>query len=120
VATSMKGTLSMGRKDAPRQALPVFDPEENTAELHTPEGIRLLQLDHLFNKSHQYIGSAPAGTALAPLTPEQKRNLKVQREKNLRFFGGSKAVIREAGLPQKVIDAERENARARAAEFQAA
>ena len=122
----MKATLSLGKEkaapiEAPKPSTdPVFDPEENTAEMYTPEGMRYIQLKHLFNRAKQYMGPAPENCWLQPMTPEQKRNLKIQTEKNKKFFGSAKPNIKEAGLPQKVLDAERENARARAAESQAA
>jgi hypothetical protein len=119
----MGSTLSLGKKApaaAKKEPDPVFDPNENAAEVHTPEGICLLQLKYLFNKQKQYLGEAPSNMWMDPLTPEQRRNLAIQRQKNTKFFSSGKANVREAGLPQKVLDAERENARARAAEFQAA
>jgi hypothetical protein len=116
----MASTLSLGKPASKKEPDPVFDDNENTAEIHGPEGIKLIQGKWFFDKSHRYLGPAPEGMWMAPLTPEQRMNLRKQHEKNKKFFGSAKPNIREAGIPQKVIDAERENARAAAAESQAA
>jgi hypothetical protein len=123
VRYGVASTLSLDKKAAPppkKPPVPVFDENENTAEVHTPEGIGYLQLKNFFNRQKVFVSEAPEHMWMAPMTPEQRKNLAIQRQKNAQFFASAKPKIREAGLPQKVIDAERENARAHAAETQAA
>src|SRR5271167_4827659 len=98
----MKATLSLGKPEKPPAPVapvkagpdPVFDPEENTAEMYTPDGMRYIQLKSLFNRAKQYMGPAPENCWLQPMTPEQKRNLKIQTEKNKKIFGSAKPKIR--------------------------
>jgi hypothetical protein len=106
-------TLGLQKK---AEAEPIFNPDANTAEVHGPEGVRYLQDKYLFNRAHRYIGLAPREQWLAPLTPEQEHNRRLQLQKNRKFFGSAKPNNAEAALPQQLIDAERENAKARAAE----
>jgi hypothetical protein len=113
----MGATLKLRPDKAPD---PVFDPDENTAEVQGPEGTRLLQLKYLFDKAHNFVGLAPQNMWMAPMSDVQRRNLRIQRMKNAAFFENAKPRNRNAAIPQKIIDAERENARARAAETQAA
>lgn len=99
---------------------PCFDPEANTGEVGGIEGVRYVQgPGHLFNARKDYVRTDPA-FKMEPLTEEQERNRKKQAMQQKRFFASANPKIREAGLPQQVIEAERENARARAAEAFAA
>ena len=105
----------------PAPASPVFDHDDHYMEVHTPEGVQYVQLKNMFNRAFKFVKEAPPELQLAPLTAEQRRNLQVQRQKNAKFFGSAKpAAIKEAGIPKAVVDAERENAKARAAESAAA
>ena len=99
---------------------PVFDPEANTGEVGGIEGVRYVQgPGHLFNARKDYVRTDPS-FKMEPLTEEQERNRRKQAMQQKRFFASANPKIREAGLPQTVIDAEKENARARAAEAFAA
>lgn len=104
----------------PASAIPVFDHDDHYMEVHTPEGVQYVQLKNMFNRSFKFVKEAPPELQLAPLTAEQRRNLQVQRQKNAKFFGSAKPKMNESGIPKVVADAERENAKARAAEHQAA
>jgi hypothetical protein len=108
------------RRPVESEPAQVFDPDGHYAEVHTPEGVRYLQTKYLFDRAHNYMGVAPPHMWLAPLTEEQQRNLRIQRQKNKGFFQAGRPKVKEAGVPQKIIDAEKENARAAAAESAAA
>jgi hypothetical protein len=122
------GTLKLNRGNAPKESAveeavdetPRFDPEANTGEVGGIEGVRYVQgPGHLFNAHRAYVRTDPS-FKMEPLTDEQERNRRKQSLSNKRFFASANPKIREAGLPQQVIDAEKENARARAAEAFAA
>jgi hypothetical protein len=99
---------------------PAFDPDANTGEVGGIEGVKYVQgPGHLFNARHGYVRTDPA-FKMEPLTEEQERNRRKQSMQQKRFFASANPKIREAGLPQQVIEAEKENARARAAEAFAA
>jgi len=121
------GTLKL-KRDVPAEKgtedlvdeKPRFDPEANTGEVGGLQGVRYVQgPGHLFNAHKDYVRTDPA-FKMEPLTEEQERNRRKQSLSNKRFFASANPKIREAGLPQQVIDAEKENARARAAEAFAA
>jgi hypothetical protein len=118
------GTLKLNRGSAPKESAveeavdntPRFDPDANTGEVGGIEGVRYVQgPGHLFNAHKGYVRTDPA-FKMEPLTEDQERNRRKQSLSNKRFFASANPKIREAGLPQQVIDAEKENARARAAE----
>ena len=122
------GTLKLNRGkpsaesavDEPVDETPQFDPEANTGEIGGIEGVRYVQgPGHLFNAHKTFVRTDPA-FKMQPLSEEQERNRRKQALSNKRFFASANPKIREAGLPQQVIDAEKENARARAAEAFAA
>lgn len=113
-------TEDKGTTDA---KVPVFNPEDNYAEVHTEGGVKcFLQLKNFFYKhgDHLFAGEAPQHMWMEPLNAEQRKNLAISRQKNKAFFQAARPKLREAGIPQQVIDAERENAKVLAAETQAA
>jgi len=111
----MKPTITLKRAPEAPPA-PVFDPTANTGEVGGIEGVRYVQgAGHLFNARKEYVRTDKS-FAMEPLTEEQEANRRKQALSNKKFFISANPKIREAGLPQQVIEAERENARARAAE----
>jgi hypothetical protein len=117
MSAGFKSTLGIHK---PKEATPVFDPEGHYAELHGVGPTRLLQGCHIFTKMGVYIESVPKEQGLPPLTAEQEQARRVQMQKNKKFFGTAKAKPANAAIPQKVIEAQRENAQALMAEHQAA
>lgn len=106
-----------------KAAVPKFDPNDNYGEVYTDQGAKCyIQLKNFFERhgDNAFIGEAPQHMWMEPLTSEQRNNLAVSRAKNKKFWQGAKPQTREAGIPKQVVDAEKENARALAAETQAA
>jgi hypothetical protein len=96
---------------------PPMDFDAHYGEVHgRDDGVRYVQGKNFFGHKGQFIGEAPEAQWLAPLTREQEDNRREQMLKNRKFFAASKPRINDTGMPQAVINAERENARARAAE----
>jgi hypothetical protein len=113
---TLRGLRGAAPEEPAAPAVPQFDPAANTGEVGGVEGVKYVQgPGHLFNARQQYVRTDPT-MAMAPLTPEQEAARQRQDIKNKRFFTNALPKIKEAGLPQKVLDAERENARALAAE----
>jgi hypothetical protein len=117
-------TLKLNRGKAPAESAvddpvdetPRFDPDANTGEVGGIDGVKYVQgPGHLFNARKAFVRTDPA-FKMEPLTDEQERNRRKQANSNKRFFISANPKIREAGIPQQVLDAEKENARARAAE----
>lgn len=100
---------------------PDFDPNALFGEVGGMDGVRYVQGKSLFGNVKQYVGPAPEHMWLAPLTKEQSEQARKRDLANKKFFGASgKTLAPGAAIPQAVINAERENAQARAAESQAA
>lgn len=117
------GTLKLKRSAPSESAVdeavdetPRFDPNANTGEVGGIAGVRYVQgPGHLFNAHKTYVRTDES-FKMETLTEEQERNRRKQALSNKRFFISANPKLREAGLPQQVLDAEKENARARAAE----
>jgi hypothetical protein len=110
-------TLTLKKPEAPVD--PAFDPQQPFAEVGGVEGVQYIQGQSYFNRAKQYVGPAPEAAWLTPATPEQLRANRVQEMRNKAFFERI-ALRRKAEIPKPVLDAEREDARARAAEHWAA
>lgn len=117
-------TLRLGPKEevkTPPEHGPEFNADAHFAEVYGMDGIRYVQGKALFNNQKKYVRPAPPEMWLTPLTAEQEKKRRDQIMTNKKFFGA--AVAKKAGdasVPQSIVQAERENARARAAESQAA
>lgn len=119
----MGATLSLGKKEpvaAPPEHGPEFDPASHFGEVCGVDGVRYVQGKSLFNVAKRYVRPAPREMWLAPLTPAQEQLRQKQMQNNKRFFFSGAPLARAAAVPQKIVDAERENAQARAAETRAA
>jgi hypothetical protein len=121
----MGATLSLKRpgseeKPEPQEHGPAFDHEAHFGEVAGMEGVRYIQGKAMFNVQGTYVGPAPKHMWLAPLAAEQEMQRRKQLQGNKKFFGPPKNIAPGVGIPQAVINAERENAQARAAESQAA
>lgn len=118
------GTLKLSGKGpddfVKKEAAPVFDPSGLFGEVGGIEGVRYVQGKSLFGNVKQYVGPAPESMWMAPLTKEQTEQTRKRDLANKKFFGAGKTLAPGAAVPQAVINAERENAQARAAESQAA
>lgn len=102
--------------DAPVDETPRFDPDANTGEVGGVDGVKYVQgPGRLFNAHKVYVRTDDT-MKMTPLTESQERDRRQQALKQKRFFASANPKIREAGIPQQVLDAEKENARARAAE----
>jgi hypothetical protein len=117
-------TLQLGKRDSVPAVLPEHGPElDRTAhfgEVCGMDGVRYVQGKALFNAIGKYVGPAPKEMCLAALTKEQERARQKQIQNNKKFFHAGAPTTRAAAVPQSIVDAERENARARAAESRAA
>ena len=100
--------------------LPTFDHDAHFGEVFGVEGVRYVQGRNYFGHKHQFVREAPRDAWLAPLTEEQERARQKQMRDNRKFFGNAKTHRNEGAIPQAVLDAERENSQARAAEDRAA
>lgn len=121
----MGATLSLKRasktealEDLELQAGPAFDPNAHFGEVGGIEGVRYVQGRSLYDNLRRYVGPAPKEMWMTPLTAEQERQRRLQMSKSAKLLGTAKSLIAQAAIPQRIIDAERENARARAAESQ--
>lgn len=120
----MGATLSLKKTDGEPPAAvehgPVLDTNAHYGEVCGMQGIRYVQGKAFFNHLGEYVGPAPKHMWLAPLTEEQEQQRRRQAQGNKKFFGPAKNLAPAAAIPQAVLNAERENAQARAAESQAA
>jgi len=98
----------------------VLDKTSNYAEIGGMDsGIKYQQGKHYFSAAFGYVRSVEGDDPGLPQeTDIQKRNRRIQDTKNKKFFGKRPQTF--GHIPQKVIDAERENARAAAVEVHAA
>ncbi len=113
------------RKEEPTASAPaqdpVFDPDGHKGEVGGMQGVKWIQGKYLFGNNGAYLGIAPESMWMTPLTPEQEKDRRLQLLKNKRFFNGGKVAATVKGtVPQAVLNAERENKQALAAESRAA
>lgn len=101
---------------APVAEKPRFNPHEHYGEVGGVEGVKYVQGKHFFKPNGDFHSVAPEAAQLAPLTSEQEADRQKRLRANKKFFGKALAQAADSMLPQKVIDAERENAKARSAE----
>lgn len=117
-------TLRLGAREetkTPPEHGPEFNADAHFAEVCGITGVRYVQGKALFNVAKKYVRPAPPEMCLAPLTAEQEKTRRNQIIANKKFFGAATAQkVANASMPQAIVQAERENARARAAESQAA
>lgn len=115
-----KGTTdAKGTDDFITEKPVAFDPDAPTNEIGGMEGVKYLQGKNFFNPAKLFVRQAPKEMWMAPLTPAQEVARKRQILQNKKFLAGV-AKPQTAAMPQAILNAERENARARAAETQAA
>lgn len=110
----MAATLSLGPKER-AQPVPVFDRRGHFAEIGGIHGVKYVQGDNFFNSLGVFVKKADEAHALAPLTREQE----IDRLMRMRDQAARSTVIgdkRNGQVPQHILDAERENARAAGAE----
>lgn len=120
------GTLNLRKgtdelvKSAPPEHGPAFDDDAHSAEVYGMDGVRYVQGKALFNNAKNYVGPAPKEMCLAPLTAEQEHARRLQLIKNKKFFGAPKISKIVGAIPQRVLDAQRENAQMLAVESRSA
>ena len=93
---------------------PKLDRSAHYAEIGGMEGIQYLQGRNFFSAGGHFVRIAPKHQWQPEETEEQKRNRIRQKAKDAKFF--AKRTIAPAQVPQSLIEAEMENARARSAE----
>lgn len=117
----MQGTVRLHKAIAteppqPKEPpVPLFDENAHYGEVGGMEGVRYVQGPYLFNNRKVFVREAPESVKLAPLTPKQEADRRARMQANKKFFAHSK-VQKNGEIPANVRNAERENARARAAE----
>lgn len=121
------GTLNLRKgtddfvKSAPPEHGPVLDESAHYGELFGMEnGARYVQGKALFNVAKKYLCPAEPHMYLQPLTAEQEQARRMQLVKNKKFFGTAKVAKIAGAIPQKVLDAQRENAQMLAVEARSA
>lgn len=97
--------------------VPVFDKEGYFVMDISMGGTLYIQGRHVFTAGGKYLRDIPPGDKPATLTEEQERNFKKDKVRAQKVFGKPRGP--DASIPQAVLDAQRENARALAAEEQA-
>lgn len=118
-------TLRLSKPEMPSSAKapehgPELDRAKHFGEVCGVEGVKYVQGKALFNVAGKYVGVAPKEMELAPLTAEQEAERRKKIQGNKKFFSAGSPKAREAAVPQSILDAEKENTRARAAESRAA
>ena len=98
------------------QVLPEFDPEAHYGEVGGVLGVKYVQGDNFFKPNGDFHSVAPPESRLKPLTKEQESDRLRRLSKTKKLFGNKLAQAAHNAVPESVIKAERENARARAAE----
>jgi hypothetical protein len=97
------------------QEVPVYDPERLAAQVSTDSGRAcFVQGKSLFTMKGAYLGEAERHHWYFPSEVEEENNRRTQARK--RMIGKIAAKATAPSLPQKVLDAQRENAMALAAE----
>lgn len=94
---------------------PEFDRSAHYGEVGGVPGVRYVQGDNYFKPNGDFHSKAPPEARMKPLTKEQEADRQKRMSATRKMLGKKLAQAADA-LPQKIIDAERENARAKAAE----
>ena len=106
--------------DKPEAApTPVFDKSAHFAEVGGIEGVVYLQGKNFFSAHGVFRREAPEHMWLNPETDDQRKNRLKQVTANKKFFGTHQPAKNDGIMPQKVIDADRENRQALVAETRA-
>ena|ERR1700690_4457222 len=104
------------KPDEPEAApIPEFDWNAHYAEIGGIDGVKFLQGKNFFGAGGHFRSEAPENMWQHPETDAEKKNRIKQSAANKKFYG-SHPVRNEGAVPQKVIDADRENRQAFAAE----
>ena len=107
------------RRDEPEiQAMPEFDWNAHYAEVGGIDGVKYIQGKNFFGSGGHFRSEAPQHMWLAEETDKQRQNRLKQATANKKFFG-THPVRNDGAVPQKVIDADRENRQALIAETRA-
>lgn len=119
------GTLRLGKPEMPSSVKapehgPELDRTKHFGEVCGVEGVRYVQGKALFSNIGRYVGVAPKEMELAPLTAKQETERQQKIRDNKKFFSATTPKAREAAVPQAILDAEKENRKALAAESRAA
>lgn len=109
-------TLNL-KKDEPKE--PTFDESAHYGEVGGVEGVRYVQGDNLFDNAKRFVRVAPDNMKMKPLTMDQELDRRARLQANKKFFAQAKPV-KGGEMPENVVNAQRENSRARAAEHYAA
>ena len=122
------GTLSLGKKgaaaaqtvpdplDMPEEK-PEFDPRAHYGEVGGVQGVKYVQGDNYFKPNGDFHSVAPPEARMKPLTKEQEADRQRRLNKDRKLFGTKLAqAMHDRNLPQNIVEAEKENARARAVE----
>lgn len=92
--------------------IPALDKSAHYAEVGGVEGVRYLQGRNYFANGGSFVREAPKEQWQPEETDEQRRNRAKKAARDAKFFAKRGAPV----LPQKLLEAELENAKARAAE----
>jgi hypothetical protein len=105
-------------EDAPavETKIPRFDENAHFGEVCGIDGVKYVQGKAFFSARKVFTGWAPESMVLAPLTPQQEADRQKRLRATKKFFGSKLAKHAEEALPHDVVTAQRENARAAAAE----
>ena len=95
---------------------PVFDPSAHYGEVGGVPGVKYVQGDSFFKANFDFHSVAPPEARLKPLTREQEADRQKRLANVRKLFGTKLAQSGNSPLPENVIAAARENARARVAE----
>ncbi len=96
-----------------------LDESQHYAEVGGVDGVRYVQGDWMFGHDKRCVGEAPDNMKLKPLTMEQELDRRARLQANKKFFAQAKP-LKAGEMPEDVVNAQRENSRARAAEHYAA
>ncbi len=105
--------LNKGREPVPPPP-PEFDWNAHYAEVGGIDGVKYLQGKNFFGAGGHFRSQAPEHMWQNPETEDQRKNRIRQATANKKFFGTHQP---PGAVPQKVIDADRENRQALAAEM---
>ena len=105
--------------------LGINKPKMNFAKHHgevygDADGARYIQGKNYYDHLGNFLREAPKHAWLPELTAEQEDDRRRQMQANKKFFGSARPRLNDTGVPQTVVNNERENAQARAAERSAA